>query len=404
MVACSVWFADRAQYRMGHGISVVGLDPAGNDNFAAWNDFKAWMDTSYADALRFGTDAIHHADPNALSAMEGVQIPGWGGYDYTKLVRSVDVMEAGDSGENLPIIRSLNPAIIPLTTSFTATPTDLHGIWRAVLRGARGLVLWDEDNGIVREDASPGPRAAAYAPVFAALRGTIGHRMIDAEPIYDSVAILYSPVSFRVRWMLDHRPAGDAWMQRSSESELEDNAWRVALRDYAAALARMGLRPRYITPEDLAKGPPREGTLILPHSIALSDQESHAIAAFAARGGRVIADTPPGQFDEHGRRHAAPSLPVAIVPPGDLARTLTIAPAFRVEAPNNDVDIYLYRSHGRRLLALQRRAPGETSETVTVDLNGWHARDIASDQDYGRPKRLNLTIDPIEPVFLEIGR
>src|SRR6202044_3683668 len=56
-----------------------------DDNFAAWNDFKAWMDTSFADALRSGTDAIHRADPQALSAIEGVQVPGWGGYDYSKI-------------------------------------------------------------------------------------------------------------------------------------------------------------------------------------------------------------------------------------------------------------------------------------------------------------------------------
>jgi hypothetical protein len=291
-----------------------------------------------------------------------------------------------------------------LTTSFAAAPSDLYGLWRAVLRGARGLVLWDEDNSIVREDGSPGPRGEAYAPIFAALRGAVGRHMIDTEPIYDPVSILYSPVSFRVRWMLDHRPAGDAWMQRSSESELEDNAWRVSLRGYAAALARMGLRPKYITPGDLVNGSPREGTLILPHAIAMSDRELQAITAFTAKGGRVIADTPPGQFDGHARRRETPSLPVTIVSPDDLARTLPIAPAFRIEAPHNDIDTYLYRSHGKRLLALQRRTAGETSETVTVDLNGWHARDIASGQDYGRPKRLDVTIGPVTPVFLEVER
>ena len=108
---------------------------------------------------------------HALSAIEGVQLPGWGGYDYAKLAHAVDVMEIYDSDENLPLIRSINPAVIPLITSFGATPADLHGIWRSVLRGARGLILWDEDNSIVRPDASPGPRAAAYAPIFAALRG-----------------------------------------------------------------------------------------------------------------------------------------------------------------------------------------------------------------------------------------
>jgi Beta-galactosidase len=374
-----------------------------DDNFAAWNDFKAWMDTSFADALRIGTDAIHLADPTALSAIEGVQIPGWGGYDYTKLVRAVDVMEAGDDGVNVSIIRSLNPRIVPLTTGFAATPADLHQLWRAVLDGARGLVLWDEDNGIVRPDASPGPRAAAYAPVFATLRGTIGRRLVNAEPIYDPIAILYSPVSFRVRWMLDHRPAGSAWMQRSSESELADNAWRAALRGYAAALARMGARPRYVTPADLAAGLTSVKTLILPHSIALSDAEIGSINAFAARGGLVIAETPPGAFDGHGRRRPPPPIAATIVPPAELEHALALTPAFPVEAPGDDVDTYLFRSRGQLLLALQRRALGETAETVTVTLHGRPARDLASGRDYGHMTRLTLTLDPITPVFLAIG-
>ena len=89
-------------------------------NFAAWADFKAWMDVAFADALRRGTDAVHAADPSALAAIEGAQMPGWGGYDYTRLAHAVDVMEVYDAGENLSILRSFNPRLIPLTTSFGA--------------------------------------------------------------------------------------------------------------------------------------------------------------------------------------------------------------------------------------------------------------------------------------------
>src|SRR5260370_10935646 len=58
-------------------------------NFAAWADFKAWMDEAFARALRVGTDAVHEADPSALAAIEGAQMPGWGGYDYTLLANAV---------------------------------------------------------------------------------------------------------------------------------------------------------------------------------------------------------------------------------------------------------------------------------------------------------------------------
>ena len=99
-----------------------------DNNFAAWNDFKAWMDTSFADALRFSTETIHRADPSALSAIEGVQTPGWGGYDWSKLATAVDVMEIGDDDIGLSVLRSVNPRVVPLITSFAASPEDLHRI------------------------------------------------------------------------------------------------------------------------------------------------------------------------------------------------------------------------------------------------------------------------------------
>jgi len=61
-----------------------------------------------------------------------------------------------------------------------------------------------------------------------------------------------------------------------------------------------------MTPEQLASGPPPESTLILPHAIALSEARRRD-QSVRARGGKVIADTPPGQFDGHGRRLPAAS-------------------------------------------------------------------------------------------------
>ncbi len=49
------------------------------ENFAAWADFKAWMDVAFARAVGAGTEAVHAADPSARAALEGAQPPGWGG-------------------------------------------------------------------------------------------------------------------------------------------------------------------------------------------------------------------------------------------------------------------------------------------------------------------------------------
>ena len=359
-----------------------------DDNFATWNDFKAWMDTSFTEAVRFGTDTVHRADPSALSAIEGAQMPGWGGYDYTKLASAADVIELYDGGESLPILRALNPRVIPLITSFSAGPEEIRQIWKEVLRGVRGLILWDEDDSIVRLDATPGPRAAGYAPLFAALRGEIGRRMQHARPVYDDVALLYSPVSFRVRWMLDHRSDGDAWMRRSADIENEDNAFRVAMRDDMAMLTRKGLRPRIITPEQLANGPPRQAALFLPHVLALSDREIRSIHAFTARGGKVFADTAPGVFDEHGRRRTTPPVIVS-------SSELTMKPTFPIDG---EADSYLYRSEGHQMLALRARTQAAMPVPVKVHLGGHSARDIVSGQSVGE----DLMLDPIVPIFLEI--
>jgi hypothetical protein len=374
-------------------------------NFAAWADFKAWMDAAYAGALRRGTDAVHAADPNALAAIEGAQLPGWGGYDYTRLAHAVDLMEVDD--EALPILRSLNPRLIPLTTSFGATPQDIHTIWRAALRGTRGLVLWDENNSIVRPDGTLGERGEAYAPVFAELH-RIAPLLIAATPHVDPIAVLYSPASFRTQWMLDQQPRGDAWIERGSEKELEDNAFRIAMRGYVSSLSQLGLQPRFVSAAMLPEL--RDKVLILPDTLALSPADARAIAAFAARGGLVIADTSPGRYDAHSRRLPQPALAAGIarlVAPDDramlgrLLERVGVTPMVGISAPRNDVEMHVFHDGNGAIIALQCSKPGENSETVEVTLpHPMLVTDLRSQRTWGRVQRLSIALDPIAPTVL----
>ncbi len=72
------------------------------------------MDVAFARAIRAGTDALHAADPEALSGLEGTQIPGWGGYDYSLLAPAVDVMEIYDSANALLLAQRVQPATDPV--------------------------------------------------------------------------------------------------------------------------------------------------------------------------------------------------------------------------------------------------------------------------------------------------
>ena len=75
-----------------------------DDNYAAWADFKEWMDISYADALKMGADAIHEVDPHAYVEIGGGQMPGWGGYDYSRITKALNAIEPYDIGRSVDIV------------------------------------------------------------------------------------------------------------------------------------------------------------------------------------------------------------------------------------------------------------------------------------------------------------
>lgn len=379
-------------------------------NFSAWNDFKAWMDVSFARALHMGTDAIHSADPHALSAIEGAQMPGWGGYDYTLLAHTVDLMEVYDMGENMPILRSLNPRLIEVTTSFDAEPADVHLIWRELLRGSRGLILWDSDNSIVRPDGALAERGEAYIPLFKQLH-RVGPLIINSTPHTDPVAILYSPASFRTQWMLDQQPKGDAWIDRGAEKENEDNAYRAALRGYLHAMSQLGVAPRFVSAAMLPSL--RDKVLILPDALDLSAADAQAIAAFAARGGTVIADRQPGIYDGHGRKLPHPDVaagPVHQVQPDDAAALgaliakAGVAPPVRFTASRANIEMHLFTRGDGMIVALQRVEPGDGVEPVSVTLPGrmW-VTDVRTRKSLGRVRKLDVSVGPIEPVILYVS-
>ena len=402
-------------------------------NYAAWSDFKAWMDVAFARALRAGTAAIHRADPRARSAIEGAQVPGWGGYDYLRLAHSVDVMEIYDGDENLALLRAFAPRVIPLATSGGADPASLHAIWREWLRGVRGLILWDPDQAIVRPDGAPGPAAARYAPLFAALRGPMGRAVLAARPVTDPVALLYSPESFRLSWMLAHRGQGAAWITRTAAEEDQGDAERVALTEDARALRRIGLAPRFLGPAALTSDGLRGiRLLVLPHVLALSRSEASAIRRFVAGGGTVLADVVPGRFDAHGRERRRSPLAALfatgslgrglarLLPPrdtpGDMPRNVAwwsaaaaragVRPRFALLGPAQDATLYRFRGARGTILAVQRRfRAGAGRERVCIRLSGpRRVTDLANGKVLGVHRVLRVTLGPVRPEAFALAR
>ena len=412
-------------------------------NWSGWADFKAWMDIAFARALRAGTDAVHAADPTALAGIGGAQIPGWGGYDYGLLVTALDVIEPYNEANNVEIARSLNPALVLLSTSAGSGPAAAGQLWRAALLGSRGLVVWDENSDFLAADGTPGPRGLALAPTIRELAGGIGAQLIASTPHFDQVAILYSQASFRTQWMLARlkegslREGGD-WTARDSETEWNFVPPHRAARQRAARLlSTLGAQPRWLTGDLVAGGALRPmdknaaknggglRLLVLPEVIALSDAEAAEIRGFVARGGTVLMMGEAGRYDGRSRllqrpqlADLAPASATAHLPDDDaralpvLAALLTrarVQPAIGVAAadgaPHPGIETRLLRNGGVILAGLQRTAIDGASDIVLTVPPGHSATDLRRGIRIAEsePGRLRLRLAGAEPMLLALS-
>ena len=277
-----------------------------DENYSAWADFKEWMDIAYASALKMGVDAVRSADPDAYAGIAGGQMPGWGGYDYYRLSQSLTAIEPYDIGNNIEILRSINPAVAVVTTAFAHGPWEKHRVWYELLHGNRGLIIWDDKNEFVGKDGTLGERGREVAPYYNEIASGLGALLINSTRLADPIAIHYSQASMRTEWMLAQKPKGDAWaLQRSSEDERIDNHFLRLRESWCRLIEDLGLQYNFVAYGQIEQGELiKRGyrVLILPRSSALSAAEAREIRAFAEQGGTVIADGQPGTFDEHSRK------------------------------------------------------------------------------------------------------
>ena len=70
----------------------------------------------------------HAAEPGVSSAIEGGKIAGWAPNHYSRLGGRVDAMELYDLGDNVEIVRSLNPRLMMLPRRITLVQADVRGL------------------------------------------------------------------------------------------------------------------------------------------------------------------------------------------------------------------------------------------------------------------------------------
>jgi hypothetical protein len=317
-----------------------------DDNFSSWADFKEWMDISYAKALAMGRKAIESVDPQAYVGIGGAQMPGWGGYDYYRLSRALTAIEPYDIGNNIEIIRSLNPDMAVMTTSFGGGMWEKHRVWYELLHGNRGLILWDEKNSYISPQGEIQPRGREAAPYYNEIRNGVGSLLINSLRVADPVAIHYSQASMRTQWMLAQKPKGRAWVDRTSSSERNQNDFLRLRESFCRLLEDLGLQYNFVAYGQVEQGElTKRGyrILILPDSNSLSAAEAKAIRQFVEQGGTLIATGDPGTFDEHSRR--LPESSLADLFSGPHNGSVTVRPYGRGKAIHLNIDVLNYHQY-----------------------------------------------------------
>jgi hypothetical protein len=424
------------------------------DNFSAWADFKEWMDVSFADALKMGTDAIHEVDKDAYVSIGGGQMPGWGGYDYSRLTQALTAIEPYDIGNNVEIIRSLNPDMPMLTTGFANGDWERHRVWRELLHGNRGLILWDEKLEYAG-NSGPGARGVEAEKYYNEIRSGIGALIINSHRVTDPIAIHYSQASMRTEWMLSRRPEGDAWTKRRAKIERTDNEFMRLRESWCRLIEDQGFQYNFVSNNQLQQGELLKSgyrVLVLPRSSSLSKSEADAIREFAEHGGLVIADGEPGTFNEHSRR--LQKSPIADLfasgkailiqartleyhqdrlankegpvhkSVGELLRSNGVKPEFSVTDsaghPVVGVEVHVFQNGGTHLVALQSNPQLRVDELgppdfrsnerfevpvkVTVTLpQAQYAYDVRLGKQLGKQKTIAVTVNPYEPTILAVA-
>jgi len=324
--------------------------PLKDVDFSPLLDRITYHDGVWATFLGKLVECANAADPDTPCGVVGAQSPSiFGGYDYAKLSKKIQFIEAYDLGSSQAVIRSFSPdnAMPIVTTHFhsdaAGVPADVWQSWYYFAHGNRGMIGWVEG---WFGDSKPRPWLAEYSPTLKELGVVQGPKTLGAKWIHDGVAIYYSQPSIQVSWCLDIEPHGKTWVNRRHDfnfgtSHTVRKAWENILTD-------SGIQYNFVSYRDVAVNgvPPEYKVLILPACYALSDVEAARIREFAENGGTVIADFACGLFDQHGKGRAAGALDslFGVKHTGDLTKADFFGGALWVEADQDKAyDFKSYR-------------------------------------------------------------
>lgn len=241
-------------------------------------------------------------DPEIPVGFVGAQSPNsFGGFDYAKLMRKVQFVEAYGLDDTQNVVRSFNPGqgIPVVSTHFhKAVPDTTWQTWYSMAKGNRGFIGWVDK---WFDGKTPRKWHAEVAPHYKEAGQKIGPLLAKGTFIDDKVAIYYNQASIQMSWILDAASHGKTWVNRNGDAAR--GTYHMVMRAWRKMLQDEGLQFTVINYVDVIRNgvPDRFKVLILPAVYCLSDAEAKQIKKFCENGGTVIGDFLTGVFDQHGK-------------------------------------------------------------------------------------------------------
>ncbi|MEE4358645.1 MAG: alpha-amylase family protein [Desulfococcaceae bacterium] len=285
-------------------------------NLSCWADFRTFMDYQFAAVLAELTRYANEKDPDIPAGFVGGQAPSpWGGYDYARLCRCVQWMEAYDIHSTNEILRSFwNRERRPRMQTFFSTgnaQTDSRFLWYYFLHGNQAVVAWPEgwfpSRGKNRDKKNIAPHIQKLRQTFLEIQGDISKTIVHGRTLFDPdpVGIYYSHPSLQASWAADALVHGKTWPRRMSSIDNDNQSAGILRTVWCKTLEDMGFQYDFISYADVQEHKvdldEKFRIIILPKTLCLSDREADMLRNFVRKGGVLIADYLCGLLDEHGK-------------------------------------------------------------------------------------------------------
>ena len=339
---------------------------ADGKHVAGWADHLEFMDSRLTNSLAYSCGRLRTADPDLRFALSGTQMPSaYGGMDWSKILGVLDCALSYGIGGQHDIHRSLCPGgrFMPWDCGYSRRGEEgVADIWRTAFWGSAGVMsFWARS--MWHPDLTRTRGLADTAPHVRRLVDGVGRHIFENLKTRPEVAVLYSQPSIRAAFIEKRREESDKLQEKVRQ-----------------LLFHLGVSFDYVSGEQLVRGElTRLGfrALLLADAAALSDAEIAAVRAFAAAGGRVIAEGVPATRRANCRKRPAPAL-------GDLfgdARHLLVgkidtAYLEAMKYPDKAANAAVLETEQRRLAAALGRDAGGVLSVVSA-ADGKPVRNVA---------------------------